>query len=96
MVRVLLIVGFVENHNLPLVTGDDEACTTSSDGFNAEGLTWRFLEQVLDFSRTFADHDLTLVSRNKELPLFKPAMASVIHRDLGKRVFFLQLLEVCL
>lgn len=94
MIRVFLIVSLVENHNLPLVTSNDETCATSPDGFNTEGFTRRLLEQVLDFTRTLADHDLALICRDKELPLFEPAMARVIHRNLGKRVFFLQLLEV--
>ena len=82
MVRVLLIVCFIIDHDLTLVSSNYETSSTGLDSFDEERLSWRLLQHHFVVTVALAKHDLALVRCYKELSFLKPAVRCVICRDV--------------
>jgi hypothetical protein len=83
MVRVLGLFTLLIDHDLAVLTSDDETLRVGNDTLNVETLSRTLGKEHLVVTRAFKEHNLTLIGTHDQAAIGHPSMAGEEIRDMG-------------
>ena len=93
MVRILGLFTLLVDHDLAILSSNDESLRVYNNAFDIEPFTWALSKKHLVVTCAFKEHNLTLVSAYDHSAIRHPCMTSEEIRDMS---FFLSDLAVSL